>query len=113
MDTKVALRTATIFIGVFFFLCSLAYADSNGIWFFAEDVRGGTFASDEQNATSDFIFLNPVYLFDDVGISTVSPSVKVYVNGTVHADNIRNVDCGDSSFMRGFDSNGTIVCEGY
>jgi hypothetical protein len=50
---------ATLFFGVL-------WADSNGVWTFAKDIRGGTFGSDEQANTNNFTFINPVYFREKI-----------------------------------------------
>ncbi|MCA9460236.1 MAG: hypothetical protein KC550_06835 [Nanoarchaeota archaeon] len=44
------------------------YAESNGIWNLAEDIRGGIFALDEQLSTFNFTFINPVYFLTNIEI---------------------------------------------
>lgn len=73
-----------IFIGVF-----VIWADTNGVWHRAEDVRGGIFGSDEQNITSSigFRFQNfvqfddQVYLMNNTGIGTSTPRTNLEING--------------------------------
>lgn len=61
----------------------VAFADSNGVWIKAEDVRAGTFAADENNG--DFVFPDNVEINDDFlvnGISTFNSNVVInsYLN---------------------------------
>lgn len=93
------------------------FADSNGIWHEAADIRGGVFGSDEQEEGILFSFINPV-LFNSkvtfkekVGIKTDDPQAELDVNGTVLANNIRSQSCPPGAFIRGFDENSNIVCE--
>lgn len=43
-----------VFISILLCLTGLTFADSNGVWIKAEDIRGGTFASDEGNGQFTF-----------------------------------------------------------
>ena len=53
-----------LFILSLFLLSTSAFADTNGIWINAGDVRGGIFGSDESN--SDFSFIGLVSFNDDI-----------------------------------------------
>ena len=44
----------------------LVWADTNGVWHLTEDIRGGVFAEDEQDVTTDFTFIHPVNFFDNL-----------------------------------------------
>lgn len=55
---------SNIFILVILFFGGFIWADSNGIWTDAKDIRGGTFGSDEQPDTTNYTFINPVYIND-------------------------------------------------
>lgn len=49
---------------VFISLISLAFADSNGIWHEAADIKGGTFGSDESPTSYTFnvpVYFNSIY----------------------------------------------------
>lgn len=50
-----------IFILLIALFIPTIFADINGVWHFAQDVRGGIFGSDEQAITSSYTFINPVY----------------------------------------------------
>lgn len=58
--TNILIVSALLFGG-------LVWADSNGIWFFAKDIRGGVFGADENN--QDFSFIGEVVFYDDIYIS--------------------------------------------
>jgi len=64
----------------------LVWADSNGIWHEASDIRGGTFGDDEV-AVTDFRFINDV-TFDE----------KIIVGDTIE-------DGDNSSYSMDLDSN--------
>ncbi len=57
--TNIMLLTLILFGG-------LVWADSNGIWNEASDLRGGIIGSDEQDVTSNFTFINPIYFTEDL-----------------------------------------------
>lgn len=102
------LMAAMLCLAYFF---ALVYADTNGIWINSEDIRGETFGFDEQNFSGSFTFINPLTIN-----STFTVNGNASINGTVEtsrllADNLRNVSCGNMSYLRGFDENGDIICE--
>ncbi len=51
---------------------SFTYADSNGIWNKAEDIRAGIFGFDEEDTTSSYVFNNPVSINNILTINTDS-----------------------------------------
>lgn len=57
------------------FFIGLVWADSNGIWYVAEDVRGGVVGSDEQANTTYFGFINPVFINSNL---TVNGYIETY-----------------------------------
>jgi len=62
-------------VGIFLVFCMFLgtiFADTNGVWHDAEDVRVGTFASDEDDGTSLFTFVNPVFINNTLNISADS-----------------------------------------
>jgi len=73
---------SNLMILTLFFFGSLVWADSNGIWHDAKDVRGGTFGSDEQDNTSSFSFINPVFFS---GVLTANNNA--IFNGILTANN--------------------------
>ncbi len=65
---------------LFIFLVSgLVFADTNGIWHLAKDVRPGVFGSDEGDTTSSFTFINKVNLTQNVFYKNVELDSR-YVN---------------------------------
>lgn len=48
------------------FIGSMIYADSNGVFHQASDVRGGIFGSDEQDVTTSFTFANQVFFNNNI-----------------------------------------------
>lgn len=64
-----------LYIGLFLtaLIISLSgaiWAESNGVWLKAEDLRGGTFGGDEQGVTSNYEFINPVDFNEEVEMDT-------------------------------------------
>ena len=53
-----------IFAIVILLSASFVFADTNGVWDRAQDIRGGTFGSDEQDVTTNYTFMDPVYFMD-------------------------------------------------
>lgn len=49
-------------------LGGIIWADSNGVWYNAQDVRGGIFGSDEQPITN-FTFMNNIFINDNLTVS--------------------------------------------
>lgn len=72
-----------IIVLISLFFGTLIWADSNGIWTDASDLRGGTFGSDEVDTTTFYRFINPVYFDTNVGIGTTDPQAELEVNGTI------------------------------
>lgn len=69
-----------IFIGIFLMISSNIFADTNGIWIDAEDIKGGIFGSDEGN---------PQYLFtNDVNFSTTIRVNKKIVTPNIEVNNL-------------------------
>jgi len=71
---------SNILILFILFFGGAIYADTNGIWSFASDVRGGTFGSDE--GTPVFSFMNKL------GIGTTTPTTDLDVNGSIKSKNL-------------------------
>ena len=86
------------FFGVFLsiillFFTSIALADTNGIWHYAKDVRGGVFGSDEDVGHRNYIFpqnltVNHTLDVEDnlivgnrIGIGITSPQEKLDIDG--------------------------------
>jgi len=51
---------SNIFFLFVLFFGGLVYADTNGVWQYASDTRGGTFGSDESGFNSAYTFMSPV-----------------------------------------------------
>ena len=83
-----------IIILVFLLFTSLVYADSNGIWHRAEDVRPGFFGSDEANYGDDatyYTFNNPFRCIKNSYFEknvTIRDTLKVDVIKPNNADNV-------------------------
>jgi len=98
---------SNLMILILVFFGGLVWADSNGVWHDAKDVRGGIFGNDEQPNTNNFSFINPVSfngiltananaIFNNiltannnaifngnVGIGTTNPRTKLEISGAV------------------------------
>ncbi len=87
-----------ILILLVLFFGSLSYADSNGVWQYASDTRGGTFGSDETGFNSNYTFVNPVYFYTNTiatGLSTFNDlnsntfnTNSLIVNGNLNVSGI-------------------------
>ena len=88
---KVVLK-ALLSLYLLLFTINFIYADSNGVWHYASDIKGGIFGEDE--IVLNYTFKNPV-IFDSglstnsiivsnkVGIGVLNPSVELEVNGKI------------------------------
>lgn len=74
----VGLLISILFLGV------IIYADSNGVWHRADDVRVGTFGIDEGDSASYYVFNNPVRFN-----SVVQASTDVAITGELKVNTIR------------------------
>ena len=54
-----------LFLGLF------VWADTNGIWHNAQDIRGGIFGDDEQESNMNYTFRNPVNFQDEIQVNTI------------------------------------------
>ena len=77
-------KLVTSFFLILVFSSSLVFAESNGVWHDAADVRGGVFGSDE--GTQEFYFLNRV------GINTQTPAYDLSINGESSIKKIYDYD---------------------
>jgi hypothetical protein len=57
MDKKIMILAA-----FFILFLGFTFADTDGVWHYAKDIRGGIFGADEQDTTQDFTFINDVNL---------------------------------------------------
>jgi hypothetical protein len=64
MAIKKSIKITLGILGLVFILLGIVFAESNGIWNRAEDIRGGIFGDDED--PSDFSFVNPVEFNESV-----------------------------------------------
>lgn len=93
----------------------LVLGDSNGVWYGAEDIRGGTFGADEQAHVSIFSFIglvtfdSEVYILEDLALGKENPSAELDVNGSIRANNLKGL-CPQSHYLNGFDENGEVIC---
>jgi hypothetical protein len=93
MENKFSkLIIAGVFLLIFF--TGIIWADSNGIWHNAEDIRGGTFGNDEPSAP--YAFITPVS-FDDL----VSFGDDIEVSGDLKVDTIRSNSGGNLIIVLG------------
>ncbi len=75
------------------FFGGFVWADTNGVWHNAEDVRGGIFGNDEQDVTasSGFIFRNQVILQNDFLLTSTNFN---NCTGKLYTDVMGKVLCG-------------------
>jgi len=88
-----------ILILVFLLFGSFVWADTNGVWHRAEDVKGGIFGSDEQPITN-FGFQNPVWFSDDLTTNGL-----LNVNSLFRLSNLLN--CNGKLATN---TNGDVIC---
>jgi hypothetical protein len=86
---------SNLFLLLILFFGGLVWADSNGIWNEAADLRGGTIGSDEQDVTSNFTFINPVYFTQNLFYKNQEIDLR-YVN-EAQANSITSAMITDSS----------------
>lgn len=83
---------------VFLFAISSVSGDTDGVWHESEDIRGGVIASDEQDNTESFTFINPVNInsvFEVNGptsLDTLNVSSDAYMGDIYATQLISNVD---------------------
>ena len=65
----------TIFIFLVVVFMGLVWADTNGVWHRAEDIRGGVIAQDEQDVTTNFTFIHPVYFMEKIGADKICDKI--------------------------------------
>lgn len=97
----------TLFVIFAFF--GLVYADSNGIWNKAEDVRGGIFGADE-NGVIGYVFINPLTIDSELNVNG-NASISILETSRVLAGNLRNKTCEEGFFVSGFDNDSDIICK--
>ena len=61
----------TMLLGVGIFFTGLVWADTNGVWHDAEDVRAGTFGADEGDTTTPYVFNNPVQMDNTLQVEKI------------------------------------------
>lgn len=87
-----------IFFIFLFQAISITWADSNGIWIDAKDVKAGIFGEDENSG--DFIFPSNLDVYDrlstneavvsgNLGVGTTSPSSKLDVRGETNTQGLQ------------------------
>ena len=104
MENKNILLYSILFISLLFF--SITYADSNGVWHYASDIRGGVFGSDEQDVTGGFSFVNLVSFNDFVNINqglNISGNVNLKDNLNVNGNITQN-----GTHIATLDNNGKV-----
>lgn len=77
---------SNLFLLMILLLGGIIWADSNGIWTDAKDIRGGTFGSDEQPDTTNFTFINPVY-FNDV-LKTINSNYYIDIDARTQLNDL-------------------------
>lgn len=96
----------SIFVITFLMILNInlnfTFADTNGVWHLTNDIRGGTFGTNELDVTTNYTFIHPVYFKDNlystnifnsnniivnnkIGIKTQHPQAELDVNGTILA----------------------------
>jgi len=69
------------------FFGGLVWSDTNGVWQYANDTRGGVFGNDEQGFTTDFTFINPVF-FGQPLKSLTNPSYFITIEGRTQLNDL-------------------------
>jgi hypothetical protein len=109
-------------------LANLGYADGNGIWHNAEDVRPGIFGDDEGLASA-YSFINEVIFNQPIYVSTIYAAANnAYFlnpagNSVLNTLSVRGQDtdaryqldvvgsCSAGSFVVSVNDDGTVVCQ--
>ena len=76
-----------ILILLILFFGGLVWSDTNGVWQYANDTRGGVFGNDEQGFTTDFTFINPVF-FGQPLKSLTNPSYFITIEGRTQLNDL-------------------------
>jgi hypothetical protein len=61
------------------------WAETNGVWHYTEDIRGGVFGEDERETTSFYTFIDPVNFFENAsgpGI-TINETTITFPDGSI------------------------------
>ncbi|MDA3855162.1 MAG: hypothetical protein PF569_02800 [Candidatus Woesearchaeota archaeon] len=74
MKSKNKSILAIISLFIILFMSMFLYADVNGVWHRAEDIRGGIFGLDQDEAPTDYQFINPVDFDDEITVTTIKSS---------------------------------------
>jgi len=81
---------SNIILLIIIFLGGIVWADTNGIWHNAEDIKGGIFGYDEQDSVSiGFRFINPLQIDNDFKLTNITNC-----NGKLMTNNLGLVSCG-------------------
>lgn len=98
---------SNIIILLILVLGGFIWADTNGIWHRAEDVRAGIFGADE--GSGDFTFPNNVLVIQNLNTNN-SLCIKGICQTSWDFVVKSNQVCNDGKAVVGFDSTGGIMC---
>ena len=107
-----------IFILFILFFGGFVWADSNGVWHYASDIRSGIFGADEDGVDGGFSFISDVTFNADVNLNNVSNCAGKLItqaNGTIYCgvDNVNDADFDSTNEYpiagTGINVNGRVV----
>jgi len=99
MTRKDILKNISLFLnGIFFasLFFGILWADTNGVWNFAEDLNGGIIGADQQKTNMNYTFINPVYFNTSVGLKNITNC-----NGKLYTDSNGKILCGNDNVNDG------------
>lgn len=89
-------QAGTIIAILALFFAGAVWADSNGVWVDASDIRGGTFGGDEAAFTANYIFENSV----DFNAEITTKDITIDSDSTLKTDVIESSTPGQSIVIR-------------